>query len=73
MQPFDPGSRSLPEADKWALSDFVVRRLVPVVGTRPFPPGEPFPLGPNVAYFPPAWVVERGPPPGTWHWGTRWG
>ena len=62
--PFGLANRSLPEADKWALSEFVVRRLVPIIGVRPYPIDEQLFMCSAVSYFNPDLIVE---------WGTHMG
>jgi hypothetical protein len=52
------------EVDKWAISDFVLERLLPVVGTRPFPLDE---LVLMVA------GICRLEPPELYEWGTHHG
>ena len=57
---FSRENRSLPEADKWELSEFVLRQLVPVVGVRPYPIDEQLLMCSAVAYFRPQLIVEWG-------------
>jgi cephalosporin hydroxylase len=52
------------EVDTWALSDFVARRLVPIVGTHPFPLHELMLMSS---------VVCRLNPPHIFEWGTHVG
>ena len=48
------------EVDKWVLSDFVLQRLVPTVGIRPYPLDELMLLAATVARFKPTYIVEWG-------------
>lgn len=57
---FSRENRSFPEADKWELSEFVLRQLVPVVGVRPYPIDEQLLMCSTVAYFQPQLIVEWG-------------
>jgi hypothetical protein len=57
---FYSGNRSFPEADKWALSTFVIERLIPVVGVHPFPLDEQLLICSTVAFFRPDAVIEWG-------------
>ena len=58
--PFGIANRSLPESDKWTLSEFVVHRLVPIVGVRPYPVDEQLFMCSTVSYFDPDLIVEWG-------------
>jgi cephalosporin hydroxylase len=53
-------TRSLPEADKWILSDFVLNKLVPVVGIHPYPLDELLLMCSTMAYFKPDIIIEWG-------------
>jgi len=57
---FSRSNRSLPEADKWALSAFVIETLVPIVGVRPYPLDELLLMCSTVAYFKPGIIIEWG-------------
>jgi hypothetical protein len=57
---FSLANRSLPQADKWDLSVFVVRTLVPIVGVRPYPVDELLLMCSTVAYFRPGIIIEWG-------------
>jgi hypothetical protein len=57
---FHPVTRSLPEANKWILSEFVLHRLVPVVGTHPYPLDELLLMCSTIAYFRPDAIIEWG-------------
>lgn len=57
---FGRSNRSLPEADKWALSTFVIDKLIPIVGVRPYPLDELLLMSATVAYFRPGIIVEWG-------------
>jgi hypothetical protein len=48
------------EVDNWAISQFVVRRLVPVVGCHPFPLQELMLMVAAVCRFEPAEIFEWG-------------
>lgn len=54
----------LPEADKWGLSEFVIQRLIPIVGVRPYPLDELLLMCSTISYFQPDFIVE---------WGTHYG
>lgn len=60
----NPSSRSLPEADKWALSEFILKKLVTVVGIHPYPLDELLLMCSTLAYFKPEIIIE---------WGTHFG
>jgi predicted O-methyltransferase YrrM len=53
-------TRSLPEADKWILSEFILEKLVPVVGVHPYPLDELLLMCSTVAYFKPGIIIEWG-------------
>jgi cephalosporin hydroxylase len=53
-------TRSLPEANKWVLSEFVLSTLVPVVGVHPYPLDELLLMCSAVAYFKPDVIIEWG-------------
>ena len=57
---FSPSNRSLPEADKWALSAFVIDTLIPIVGVRPYPLDELLLMCSTAAYFRPGIIIEWG-------------
>jgi cephalosporin hydroxylase len=57
---FARGNRSLPEANKWTLSEFVTRQLVPIVGAHPYPIDEQLLMCSTVAYFRPDVIIEWG-------------
>jgi predicted O-methyltransferase YrrM len=57
---FGPDNRKYPEADKWRLSQFILDRLVPVVGVHPFPLDEQLFMCSTVAYFKPEIIIEWG-------------
>lgn len=48
------------EVDNWALSDFVVEKLVPIVGVRPFPLSELLLMASTVCRFKPTHIFEWG-------------
>jgi SAM-dependent methyltransferase len=50
----------LPEADKWALSRFVIEKLVPVIGVHPFPIDEQLFMCSAVSFFKPDVIIEWG-------------
>jgi hypothetical protein len=60
----NPATRSLPEADKWILSEFILQKLVPVVGIHPYPLDEILLMCSTLAYFKPDMILE---------WGTHYG
>lgn len=60
----NPATRSLPEADKWALSEFILQKLEPVVGVHPYPLDELLLMCSTLAYFKPEIIIE---------WGTHYG
>lgn len=64
MPSYDPNSNfsthSLPEADKWALSEFILQKLVPVVGVHPYPLDELLLMCTTLAYFRPDIILEWG-------------
>ena len=53
-------ARSLPEADKWELSEFILQKLVPVVGIHPYPLDELLLMCSTLAYFQPDIILEWG-------------
>jgi len=57
---FSRMNRSVPEADKWALSAFVIETLVPIVGVRPYPLDELLLMCSTVGYFRPGIIIEWG-------------
>jgi cephalosporin hydroxylase len=60
----NPASRSLPEADKWALSEFILQKLIPIAGIHPYPLDELLLMCSTLAYFRPDLILE---------WGTHYG
>ena len=60
----NPATHSLPEADKWILSDFILQNLIPVVGVHPYPLDELLLMCSTLAYFKPDMILE---------WGTHYG
>lgn len=48
------------EVDNWIISHFVIKKLIPVVGFRPFPLGELSLLTSSVCYFKPTHIFEWG-------------
>jgi cephalosporin hydroxylase len=56
----NPSTRSLPEGNKWILSEFVLRNLVPVVGFHPYPLDELLLMCSTAAYFKPDTIIEWG-------------
>lgn len=60
----NPSTRSMPEANKWILSEFVAQKLVPVVGIHPYPLDELLLMCATMAYFKPDAILE---------WGTYYG
>ena len=61
---FDVSTHPLPEADKWVLSEFVIQRIIPVVGFHPYPLDELLLMCSTVNYFRPDVIIE---------WGTHYG
>jgi cephalosporin hydroxylase len=55
----NPGCSEL-EVDAWQLSSFIVERLVPVVGTHPFPLNELMLMSATVCRFRPSHIFEWG-------------
>jgi cephalosporin hydroxylase len=55
-----PATRSLPEANKWILSEFILDNLVPVIGVHPYPLDELLLMCSTVAYFHPDMIIEWG-------------
>ena len=53
-------TRSLPEANKWSLSEFIIRKLVPIVGTHPYPLDELLLMTSSLSYFKPDIILEWG-------------
>jgi predicted O-methyltransferase YrrM len=64
INPFHPGNRTFPEANKWDLSTFVIKILVPIVGVHPFPLDEQLFISSVLSYFQPDCIME---------WGTNFG
>jgi cephalosporin hydroxylase len=60
----NPAAHSLPEADKWILSEFILLKLVPVIGVHPYPLDELLLMCSTLAYFKPDMILE---------WGTHYG
>ena len=48
------------EVDKWTISEFVVRRLVPIVGVRPYPLDELLLMTAAICRFKPTHIFEWG-------------
>jgi hypothetical protein len=48
------------EVDNWRLSEFVVQKLIPLIGVRPFPINEQLLMAGAVCWFQPAHVIEWG-------------
>jgi cephalosporin hydroxylase len=48
------------EVDKWTISEFVVDRLVPIVGVRPYPVDELLLMAATVCRFKPTHIFEWG-------------
>lgn len=48
------------ELDKWVISDFVLKKLTPVVGITPFPLDEMMLMTSTVCYFRPQYIFEWG-------------
>lgn len=48
------------EVNNWVISDFIVNKLVPVVGFHPFPLNELMLLTSAVCYFKPEYIFEWG-------------
>ena len=48
------------EVDKWTISEFVVRRLVPIVGVRPYPLDELLLMAAAICRFKPTHIFEWG-------------
>jgi hypothetical protein len=46
------------EVNNWIISDFIIRELVPIVGTHPFPVNEQFLLTAIVCRFKPIWFLN---------------
>jgi cephalosporin hydroxylase len=57
---FRPENRRLLEADKWALSEVVIDRLVPIVGVRPYPLDELLLMATAFQYHLPDVVIDIG-------------
>jgi predicted O-methyltransferase YrrM len=58
--PWNRLNRIQPEANKWALSEFILRSLAPVVGVQTYPLDELLMMCSTVGYFRPGIVVEWG-------------
>lgn len=56
----DSTTRSLPEADKWALSEFILQKIIPVVGFHPYPLDELLLMCSTLAHFRPDVILEWG-------------
>jgi cephalosporin hydroxylase len=56
--PIERGSEF--EVDNWEISTFIVKRLIPLVGVRPYPLNELMLMVGAVAYFKPSHVFEWG-------------
>lgn len=48
------------EVNNWEISDFVIDKLIPIVGTRPFPLNEQMLLVATVCRFKPDYIFEWG-------------
>lgn len=48
------------EADNWLLSEFIVKKVIPVVGFHPFPINELLLMAASVAYTKPTHIFEWG-------------
>lgn len=48
------------ELDKWIISDFILNKLIPVVGIHPFPLDELMLMTSTVCYFKPQYIFEWG-------------
>ncbi len=48
------------EVNNWIISDFIIRELIPIVGTTPFPINEQFLLTATVCKFKPDYIFEWG-------------
>lgn len=57
-------TRSLPEANKWVLSKFIIDKLIRIVGIQPYPLDELLFMCSTLAYFKPDVIFE---------WGTHYG
>jgi len=51
---------TIPEVNKWIMSDFILNTLIPVVGTRPFPLDELMLMSSAVVYSRPSYIFEWG-------------
>jgi len=60
----NPTTRSLPEANKWILSEYILGKLIGIVGVHPYPLDELLLMCSTLAYFKPDMVIE---------WGTHYG
>lgn len=49
-----------PEVDKWALSSFIIEKLLPIVGVQPFPLDEQLLMASAVSFFRPDVIIEWG-------------
>ncbi|MBA4321094.1 MAG: hypothetical protein C0412_22110 [Flavobacterium sp.] len=57
---FDQENRSLPEANKWYLSEFVIKKIYPITGIHPYPLDEVLLIGSSISYFKPDGIIEWG-------------
>lgn len=48
------------EVDKWLISNFILKRIVPIVGIGPFPLDELILMTATVCYFKPQYIFEWG-------------
>ncbi|MFN3531096.1 MAG: methyltransferase domain-containing protein [Candidatus Brocadia sp.] len=55
---FSPINRTYPEADKSMLSNFIITKLIPIVGTKPYPLDELLLICSAVSYFKPQAIIE---------------
>ena len=57
---FNQEDRSLPEANKWYLSEFVIKKIIPITGVHPYPLDEILLMGSSISYFNPDGIIEWG-------------
>lgn len=57
---FNQEDRSLPEANKWYLSEFVIKKIFPITGVHPYPLDEILLMGSSISYFKPDGIIEWG-------------
>lgn len=58
--PLPQGTKLLPELNKWQVSDFVIKQLLPVVSTKPFPLDELMLMTSAMVWTKPKFVFEWG-------------